>query len=195
MRQLLSRTFLLPTPKKEEKNALNQTVNIYIALIYKVYFCGTSVANWFYATPVCPILTAAGSEPEISALLKKRVGAMKEMPEISVMRCPICSGRPAHIYVCVGCGEVRCGQNSCTGSENGHEGWAGSGTLCRHCGQGRYRVMSFQSSEYSDFVREYSFRKRDQQAMDQDMGKAASVQDELLQRLKRPATRSGSSRR
>ncbi|WP_193770182.1 hypothetical protein [Magnetococcus marinus] len=111
---------------------------------------------------------------------------MKEMPEFTGMRCPICNGRPAHIYVCVSCGEVRCGQNSCTGSEDGHAGWAGSGTLCRHCGQGRYRIMSFHSSEFLDFVREYTFRKRNKDSAIATFNKAASIEDELLLRLKRP---------
>ncbi|WP_198947892.1 hypothetical protein [Magnetofaba australis] len=76
------------------------------------------------------------------------------------LRCPICGGRPAHIYVCSHCGEVRCGQTNCTGSEGGDAGWASSGTQCRHCGDGRYRILNFHSQEFADFQREYALRMR-----------------------------------
>ncbi|MBF0125494.1 MAG: hypothetical protein HQL60_09165 [Magnetococcales bacterium] len=78
----------------------------------------------------------------------------------SLIRCPVCAGRPAHIYRCNHCGEVRCGQEKCYGSESAVVGWASSGSRCRHCGLGHYRVIDSAGAELADFVREYRLEQR-----------------------------------
>lgn len=77
------------------------------------------------------------------------------------MKCPVCGGRPARIYKCTSCGEVRCGQDSCTGSLEGPVGWAGAGSLCRACGEGRYGAISFLSPEVEQLEREFEQRRKD----------------------------------
>ncbi|MBF0159557.1 MAG: hypothetical protein HQL58_08520 [Magnetococcales bacterium] len=69
------------------------------------------------------------------------------------LRCPVCKGKPARIYKCLSCGEVRCGQPTCDGSMGSVKGWAGAGTLCRHCGTGRYTVMDVFSAEFHELER------------------------------------------
>lgn len=67
------------------------------------------------------------------------------------MKCPICGGRPARIFKCTACGEIRCGQETCKGSKgSGYPGWAGAGAICRNCGDGRYAVLSFFSRELEE---------------------------------------------
>lgn len=77
------------------------------------------------------------------------------------MKCPVCGGRPARIYKCSACGEVRCGQETCSGSLDGPVGWAGTGALCRACGEGRYGVISFLSPEVEMLEREFSQRRQE----------------------------------
>ncbi|MBF0286142.1 MAG: hypothetical protein HQL51_16975 [Magnetococcales bacterium] len=69
------------------------------------------------------------------------------------MRCPVCGGRPAHVYKCNACGEIRCGQDTCKGSKANSPGWAGAGSMCRNCGEGRYSVLGFFSKELDDLRR------------------------------------------
>ncbi|MBF0620648.1 MAG: hypothetical protein HQL54_01845 [Magnetococcales bacterium] len=76
------------------------------------------------------------------------------------MKCPICGGRPARIYKCTVCGEVRCGQDKCIGSLSTYRGWASAGTQCRACGKGRYASMDFVGREMDEFLRDYKPNKR-----------------------------------
>ncbi|MBF0309197.1 MAG: transposase [Magnetococcales bacterium] len=75
---------------------------------------------------------------------------------MSSIKCPLCGGRPARIYKCTACGEVRCGQNTCGGNKGGPKGWASAGSQCRTCNAGRYGVLDFFSKEMSDLQRESS---------------------------------------
>ncbi|MEO5365719.1 MAG: hypothetical protein H7831_05090 [Magnetococcus sp. WYHC-3] len=78
---------------------------------------------------------------------------------MSTIKCPVCGGRPARIYKCTACQEIRCGQEQCTGTRGGPKGWAGAGTVCRTCGDGRYMTMDFFSAELEGLVRDYQQRK------------------------------------
>lgn len=74
------------------------------------------------------------------------------------MKCPVCGGRPARIYKCTSCGEIRCGQDTCKGNKGGPSGWAGAGAMCRTCGEGRYQVLGFFSKELEDLMAAYKGR-------------------------------------
>lgn len=54
------------------------------------------------------------------------------------MLCPSCKHNARQLFKCDVCGEVRCGQTSCTGNKGGGSGYAGAGRPCRHCGRGKY---------------------------------------------------------
>ncbi|MBF0138140.1 MAG: hypothetical protein H7833_03955 [Magnetococcus sp. DMHC-1] len=71
------------------------------------------------------------------------------------IRCPVCHGYPGRIYRCDRCGEVRCGMLDCRGSFHVGPGWAGSGSQCRHCGAGHYRILNCASREMDEFLYEY----------------------------------------
>lgn len=71
------------------------------------------------------------------------------------MKCPVCGGKPARIYKCNHCGEVRCGQDSCKGNKGALGGWASAGTMCRNCGDGRYEVLGFFSKELEELMAKY----------------------------------------
>ncbi|OSM04381.1 hypothetical protein [Magnetofaba australis] len=74
---------------------------------------------------------------------------------MSQVRCPVCGGRPARIYKCNHCDEIRCGQNDCTGSRSGIKGWASAGSQCRNCNSGRYIQISFFAGEMDDLLRQH----------------------------------------
>ena len=75
----------------------------------------------------------------------------------NIMRCPVCNNIPAYIYQCSDCGEVRCGNENCTGSfDESYRRWAAFGTGCRHCNTGHYRWLGFDSDEMATFLSEYS---------------------------------------
>jgi hypothetical protein len=78
----------------------------------------------------------------------------------NAIRCPVCDGLPAHIYRCSHCGEVRCGQDGCAGSEHTNTGWASSGSQCRHCRMGRYQAMDPTGGELAEFTRNYRLQQR-----------------------------------
>ena len=64
------------------------------------------------------------------------------------MKCPLCGSQFSRIYKCGMCGEIRCGQETCSGSkDSGVRGFAAAGALCKHCGEGRYNPVSFYSNE------------------------------------------------
>nr|CRH04832.1 Conserved protein of unknown function [Candidatus Magnetococcus massalia] len=71
------------------------------------------------------------------------------------VRCPVCNGRPARIYKCSNCEEIRCGQNNCTGSKSGVTGWAGAGSQCRNCNNGRYNAIDFYDPEMIELLRQH----------------------------------------
>ncbi|MEO5366694.1 MAG: hypothetical protein H7831_10135 [Magnetococcus sp. WYHC-3] len=77
------------------------------------------------------------------------------LDRILSITCPVCGGHPRRIFRCPHCGEVRCGQDTCVGSEGRVPGWAGSGTQCRNCGEGRYQVIDIAGEEMSRFLRTY----------------------------------------
>ncbi|MEO5331688.1 MAG: hypothetical protein H7839_06660 [Magnetococcus sp. YQC-5] len=79
--------------------------------------------------------------------------------KLNLLECPVCGSHPLHIYRCVKCAEVRCGSDQCTGSKGTqYKRWARSGTICRHCGDGTYRLMVTDSEEMLAFVAEYRRR-------------------------------------
>ena len=74
----------------------------------------------------------------------------------NTFQCPLCKGHPALIFRCTDCGEVRCSNDGCTGSEkSGYARWAADGTQCRHCHNGYYRRLGMHSSEMQAFLNEY----------------------------------------
>ncbi|MEG3639069.1 hypothetical protein [Magnetococcus sp. PR-3] len=79
---------------------------------------------------------------------------------MSSVRCPVCGGRPARIYKCNVCNEVRCGQDGCTGSLSGVKGWGSAGSQCRNCRDGRYGAISFFSSEMETILREHAHTRK-----------------------------------
>ncbi|MGN7613279.1 hypothetical protein ACQZV8_14485 [Magnetococcales bacterium HHB-1] len=83
------------------------------------------------------------------------MGGKTEQDEGTRFRCPVCGGRPARIFQCNMCGEVRCGQSTCTGSKRMNRGWAGQGSQCRSCGEGRYMVLDFFSKKMEKFLRQW----------------------------------------
>ncbi|MBF0588573.1 MAG: hypothetical protein HQL53_05550 [Magnetococcales bacterium] len=71
-----------------------------------------------------------------------------------MFRCPVCGGRPARIYKCNHCDEIRCGLSSCLGSKRQHQGWAGANSQCRTCGEGRHVNVGFYSPEIDAYMRQ-----------------------------------------
>ena len=57
------------------------------------------------------------------------------------MKCPICGGSGV-VYKCDVCEEVRCMQNSCTGSMGKEKGNASSDRQCLACKKGRCKKIS-----------------------------------------------------
>ena len=73
-----------------------------------------------------------------------------------IFQCPICQHYPSLIFRCTDCGEVRCSNQHCTGSEeSGHARLAADATRCRNCHSGFYRRLSFHSVEMRTFTTAY----------------------------------------